>query len=249
MARLLLDEGAGPGRLVALALPRSSHLVISVLAAAKAGAVFLPLDVNHPRERLSYQLADARPALLCTVQSAASKLPDGIEMPRILLDSPERTALLDALPATDLTEDERGGPHAATDLAYVIYTSGSTGRPKGVALTGAGLPALAAAKVTAMRVTEDSRVLQFASPGFDAYLTELLAAFTAGATLVVPGTDTLAGDPLRKALRDGRVSHAVLPPAAVATMSPDAVPDLRVLVVAGEACPAASSNSGRPAAF
>ncbi|MFE5663031.1 novobiocin biosynthesis protein NovH [Streptomyces niveus] len=238
LARLLLDEGAGPGRLVALALPRSSHLVISVLAVAKAGAVFLPLDVNHPRERLSYQLADARPSLLCTVQSAASKLPDAIEMPRILLDSPERTALLGALPGTDLTEDERGGPLAATDLAYVIYTSGSTGRPKGVALTGAGLPALAAAKVTAMRVTEDSRVLQFASPGFDAYLTELLAAFTAGATLVVPGTDTLAGDPLRKALQDGRVSHAVLPPAAVATMSPDAVPDLRVLVVAGEACPA-----------
>ncbi|MGW6511946.1 AMP-binding protein, partial [Streptomyces niveus] len=70
LARLLLDEGAGPGRLVALALPRSSQLVISVLAVAKAGAVFLPLDVNHPRERLSYQLADARPALLCTVESA-----------------------------------------------------------------------------------------------------------------------------------------------------------------------------------
>ncbi|MEV7387089.1 non-ribosomal peptide synthetase [Streptomyces sp. NPDC091215] len=238
LARLLLDEGAGPGRLVALALPRSSRMVISVLAAAKAGAAFLPVDVNYPRERISYLLADAAPALLCTVRGAAPKLPAGLRMPQLVLDSARQTATLGALPGTDVTEDERGGPLAVTDLAYVIYTSGSTGRPKGVALTGAGLPALAEAKVAAMRITGDSRVLQFASPSFDAYVTELLATFTAGATLVVPGPDTLAGGPLEKALRDGRISHAVMPPAAVATVSPDAVPDLRVLVVAGEACPA-----------
>jgi novobiocin biosynthesis protein NovH len=238
LARLLLDEGAAPGRLVALALPRSSRMVISVLAAAKAGAAFLPVDVNYPQERISYLLADAGPALLCTMRGAAPKLPADIGVPQLVLDSAKQTARLNALPDTDVTEDERGGSLAATDLAYVIYTSGSTGRPKGVALTGAGLPALAAAKVATMQITEDSRVLQFASPSFDAYVTELLATFTAGATLVVPGADTLAGDPLAKALRDGRVSHAVLPPAAVATVSPDAVPDLRVLVVAGEACPA-----------
>ncbi|ASU85980.1 amino acid adenylation protein [Nocardiopsis gilva YIM 90087] len=238
LARLLLDEGVGPGCLVALALPRSSRMVISVLAVAKAGAAFLPVDVNHPRERISNLLADAGPALLGTIRGAVPKLPADIGVPQLVLDSAKRTAMLNALPDTDMTEDERGGPLAATNLAYVIYTSGSTGRPKDVAVTSAGLPALAAAKVATMRVTEDSRVLQFASPSFDAYMTELLAAFTAGATLVVPGTDALAGDPLQKALQDGRVSHAVLPPAAVATMSPDAVPDLRVLVVAGEACPA-----------
>ncbi|WP_369211227.1 non-ribosomal peptide synthetase [Streptomyces flavofungini] len=237
LARLLLREGVGRGCLVALALPRSSAMVISVLAVAKAGAAFLPVDAGHPPERISYLLADAAPALLCTTEAAAPKLPADGDVPRLVLDSDQRTATLDALPDTDLTDEERGGPRTATDLAYVIYTSGSTGRPKGVAVTGAGLPALASAKVAAMRVTGDSRVLQFASPSFDAYLTELLAAFTAGATLVVPGPDTLAGDPLKRALHDGRISHAVLPPAAVATVSPDAAPDLRVLVVAGEACP------------
>ncbi|MBT2528773.1 amino acid adenylation domain-containing protein [Streptomyces sp. ISL-99] len=246
LARLLLDEGAGPGRLVALALPRSSHMVISVLAVAKAGAAFLPVDVNHPRERISYLLADAGPALLCTIRGAVPKLPADIGVPQLVLDSAKRTAMLNALPDTDMTEDERGGPLAATNLAYVIYTSGSTGRPKGVALTSAGLAALAAAKVATMQVNEDSRVLQFASPSFDAYVTELLAAFTAGATLVLSGTDALAGAPLQKALQDGRVSHAVLPPAAVATMSPDAVPDLRVLVVAGEACPAGLAEQWAP---
>ncbi|MFI9566661.1 amino acid adenylation domain-containing protein [Streptomyces rishiriensis] len=238
LARLLLSEGAGPGRVVALALPRSSRMVISVLAVAKAGAAFLPVDVNYPEQRIAYMLADAGPALLCTIRTAVPKLPADIGVPQLVLDSAEQTATLDALPDTDVTEDERGGSLAATNLAYVIYTSGSTGRPKGVALTGAGLPALAAAKVATMQVTEDSRVLQFASPSFDAYVTELLATFTSGATLVVPGSDTLVGDPLAKVLREGQVSHAVLPPAAVATMSPDAAPDLRVLVVAGEECPA-----------
>ncbi|MEU5637035.1 amino acid adenylation domain-containing protein [Streptomyces rishiriensis] len=238
LARLLLSEGAGPGRVVALALPRSSRMVISVLAVAKAGAAFLPVDVNYPEQRIAYMLADAEPALLCTIRTAVPKLPADIGVPQLVLDSAEQTATLDALPDTDVTEDERGGSLAATNLAYVIYTSGSTGRPKGVALTGAGLPALAAAKVATMQVTEDSRVLQFASPSFDAYVTELLATFTSGATLVVPGSDTLVGDPLAKVLREGQVSHAVLPPAAVATMSPDAAPDLRVLVVAGEECPA-----------
>lgn len=238
LARLLLNEGAGPGRVVALALPRSIRMVISVLAVAKAGAAFLPVDVDYPQERISYLLADAAPALLCTTRVAAPKLPADNGVPQLVLDSAKQIATLNALPDTDVTEDERGGSLAATDLAYVIYTSGSTGRPKGVALTSGGLPTLAAAKVATMRVTEDSRVLQFASPSFDAYLTELLATFTAGATLVVPGSGTLAGDPLQKALRDSRISHAVLPPAAVATVSPDAVPDLRVLVVAGEACPA-----------
>ncbi|MFF4018721.1 amino acid adenylation domain-containing protein [Streptomyces sp. NPDC001843] len=246
LARLLLSEGVGPGRVVALALPRSSRMVISVLAVAKAGAAFLPVDVNHPQQRISYVLADAEPALLCTIGTALPKLPADIGVPQLVLDSQKQTATLDALPETDVTEDERGGPLAATNLAYVIYTSGSTGRPKGVALTGAGLPALAAAKVATMQVTEDSRVLQFASPSFDAYLTELLAAFTSGATLVVPRSDTLAGDPLEKALQEGQVSHAVLPPAAVATMSPDAAPDLRVLVVAGEACPAGLVDQWAP---
>ena len=246
LARLLLGEGLRPGHLVALALPRSSRMVISVLAVAKAGAAFLPVDVDYPAERISYLLADAGPALLCTVRGAVPKLPAGLGVPHLVLDSAKQAAALGSLPGTDLTDAERGGPLDAGNLAYVIYTSGSTGRPKGVALTGAGLAGLAAAKVAGMQVTADSRVLQFASPSFDAYLTELLATFTAGATLVLPAPGTLAGDPLVKALQEGRVSHAVLPPAAAATVSPDAVPDLRVLVLAGEACPPALVQNWAP---
>ncbi|MFI9503884.1 amino acid adenylation domain-containing protein [Nocardia sp. NPDC052566] len=229
LARLLIDRGAGPEHLVALALPRSVHMVVGVLAVAKADAAFLPIDVRYPAQRVHAMLADAAPTLLCTTSTAAATLPDDSATPRILLDSTE----LDALDGTDIT-DRRS---STANLAYVIYTSGSTGRPKGVAVTHAGLHGLAAVKVASLQVAPDSRVLQFMSPSFDAFLTELLGTFAAGAALVVPSGGTLVGEQLTEVLRHNTISHAVLPPAAAATITPSDVPGLRTLVLAGEACP------------
>ncbi|MEU2929329.1 amino acid adenylation domain-containing protein [Streptomyces sp. NPDC007251] len=239
LARVLVERGAGPERLVGLALPRSAHMVIGVLAAAKAGAAFLPVDTTYPAERVSYIVEDAAPVLLCTTQDAGTALPGRLPAPRLALDGPQHLAALEAVPGTDLADDDRAGPLSPAHLAYVIYTSGSTGRPKGVAVTHTGLAGLAAAKVSAMRVEPDSRVLQFASPSFDAFLTELLAALTSGAALVVPPAGTLAAETLEAVLREHRISHAVLPPTAAMTVVPERLPDLRTLVVAGEACPPA----------
>ncbi|QIS10724.1 amino acid adenylation domain-containing protein [Nocardia arthritidis] len=233
LARLLIERGAGPERMVALALPRSVHMVVGVIAVAKADAAFLPIDIRYPAERVHAMLSDAAPALLCTTSAATRNLPDDPPVRRIVLDATEDAAALAALDAADIV----GRRGSTANLAYVIYTSGSTGRPKGVAVTHAGLAGLAAVKVASLQVTSDSRVLQFMSPSFDAFLTELLGTFAAGAALVVPAGATLVGQQLTKALRDNAISHAVLPPAAAATVSPADVPDLRTLVLAGEACP------------
>jgi novobiocin biosynthesis protein NovH len=239
MARMLVANGAGPDRLVALALPRSVLMVVSVLAVAKAGAAFLPVDTAYPADRIAHMLSDADPVLLCTTRAAAAELAGVATVPTLTLDAARQVNDLSGLSGADVTDGERRGPLSAANLAYVIYTSGSTGRPKGVAVTHAGLPGLGAAKVEAMAVTADSRLLQVASPSFDAFLTDITATFTAGAALVVPDNVTLAGEPLTTALRDNRITHAVLTPAAAATVSPDDTPDLRTLVVAGEACPEA----------
>ncbi|WP_324608645.1 AMP-binding protein [Streptomyces sp. NRRL S-1896] len=91
---------------------------------------------------------------------------------------------------------ERTAPLLTDSPAYVIYTSGSTGRPKGVVVTHSGIASLSYSQTRAFEVTEHSRVLQFASPSFDAAAWEVCMALLAGARLVMaPADQLLPGEP------------------------------------------------------
>ncbi|MEV8631387.1 amino acid adenylation domain-containing protein [Streptosporangium sp. NPDC051023] len=133
LARLLAAEGAVPGGLVALALPRSPDTMVAILAVLKSGAAYVPLDTGYPADHLAYVLADARPAILLTAGGAdVPAPPDGTRL--IDLDAPETAAHLSGLPGHNLAV-----PIDPAHPAYVIYTSGSTGRPKGVVVPHRGL--------------------------------------------------------------------------------------------------------------
>ncbi|MGW1258208.1 non-ribosomal peptide synthetase [Streptomyces sp. NPDC002513] len=229
LARLLAQRGAGPEKIVALAFPRSAEMVVAVLATAKTGAAFLPVDPEYPPERVEFMLGDASPVLVLTDQATRRRLPGVPDL--IVVDDPAVVAKTAMYADDDLT----GVPVRPDALAYVIYTSGSTGRPKGVAVTHRGLADLAGAKVERMALDGRSRVLQFASPSFDAYITELTATFRSGATLVIPPPVTLVGAALEEVIAERGVTHVVVPPVAAASISPAAVPGLRCLVLAGEA--------------
>ncbi|WP_316035641.1 non-ribosomal peptide synthetase [Saccharothrix longispora] len=124
LAHALLRRGTAVGDVVAVVLPRSTDAVVALLAVLKAGAAYLPLDPDHPAERLRATLADARPVLVVAHSTTAAALPDAPA--RLLVDEP-----FDA-PGTAPTDADRTRPLTARDAAYVIYTSGSTGRPKGI---------------------------------------------------------------------------------------------------------------------
>ncbi|MDN0201308.1 amino acid adenylation domain-containing protein, partial [Streptomyces sp. S.PNR 29] len=128
LARLLIAHGAGPEQLIALALPRGIEMVTAILAVLKAGAAYLPLDPNHPLDRITYTLHDADPLLTITTGETTSCLPTDTRC--ITLDDPATTQELAGLP-------EHNPPHTSHPHhpAYIIYTSGSTGRPKGVVVT------------------------------------------------------------------------------------------------------------------
>uniref|UniRef100_UPI00210E8C6A non-ribosomal peptide synthetase n=1 Tax=Streptomyces sp. ODS05-4 TaxID=2944939 RepID=UPI00210E8C6A len=134
LARLLAAEGVGPDAVVALALPRSADSVAAAFAVLRAGGAYLPLDLDHPAERLEFMLTDAAPVLVLTAGTATGAVPVPAGVRTLALDAPATAERLagpaegPALPAP--------GP---ADLAYVIYTSGSTGRPKAVGLHHAGL--------------------------------------------------------------------------------------------------------------
>ncbi|QLY29808.1 amino acid adenylation domain-containing protein [Nocardia huaxiensis] len=119
--------------------------------------------------------------------------------------------------------------------AWLIYTSGSTGTPKGVAVSHRGLADLVTAQRQVLQLDGYSRVLQVASPSFDASAFEALMAFGAGGTAVVAPPDVFGGDALSDLIAAHRVTHMVITPSALATMDPARVSSVRMLAVAGEA--------------
>ncbi|HEY1941363.1 MAG TPA: amino acid adenylation domain-containing protein, partial [Roseiarcus sp.] len=214
---------------------RSAAMVTALLAILKSGAAYLPIDPDYPAERIAFMLADARPALLLTTTALAAHFDDATS--KLLLDGEETAAALGNCRDCNPEQSDRSRPLSPLDPAYVIYTSGSTGRPKGVVVTHLGIPSLVQAQIERFGITPDARILQFASASFDASIMELLMALPAGAALVAPPAGKLVGEILADALTRYGVTHAMLAPAALASLPPVGAPSLRCLVVGGDSCP------------
>ncbi|GAA3312285.1 hypothetical protein GCM10020219_021850 [Nonomuraea dietziae] len=105
LAHLLRARGIGVEDVVAVAVPRSADLVVALLGVMKAGAAYLPLDPDHPADRLTFMVADARARLVVSVAGHAEELP----LPRLLMDE------LGPEPAPNLP-DAGGGPRRVRDL-------------------------------------------------------------------------------------------------------------------------------------
>ncbi|GHC34167.1 amino acid adenylation domain-containing protein [Streptomyces cinnamoneus] len=180
LARLLAGRGIGPGAIVALALPRSLDLVTGLLAVAKSGAAYLPMDPDYPADRLAYMLADATPAAVVTDTATAGRIPPH-DLPVVLVDGTDA----DAHAPTDLTDGDRTRPQRPGDVAYVIYTSGSTGRPKGVPVTHHNVARLFSATDHWFGFDENDVWTLFHSYAFDFSVWEMWGALLHGGRLVV----------------------------------------------------------------
>ncbi|MEV6521863.1 amino acid adenylation domain-containing protein [Longispora sp. NPDC051575] len=202
LARRLIAAGAGPGSVVGLALPRSEHLVVALLAVLKSGAAYLPLDTGYPADRLAFMVAEAAPVLVLTdaatgypgalvVDTAAGAGDPGDTAPGSARTDPGRvdseagTAPDDPYPSHDLTDDERLAPLRPGHPAYVIYTSGSSGRPKGVVVAHSAIVNRLLWMQAEYGLAPDDRVLQKTPSSFDVSVWEFLWPLLAGATLVM----------------------------------------------------------------
>ncbi|MGW5452440.1 amino acid adenylation domain-containing protein [Nocardia sp. NPDC003979] len=231
LARELLARGVGPGDVVALGFTRSIESVAAVWAVAKTGAAYVPADPSLPAERIAYLLADSGAVLGLTCAAHRPTLGESIVWLELDSDA-ERIA---AQPAHPISYLDRVRPLTDQHPAYVIYTSGSTGRPKGVVVTHTGLAGLVAAARERYAVDASARVLHVCSPNFDVSVLELLVAFNSGATLVVAPPQVYAGPELAELIARERVTHMLITPAALESVDPRGLDELRVVVVAGDA--------------
>ncbi|CAM02313.1 non-ribosomal peptide synthase protein (TIGR01720 family)/amino acid adenylation domain-containing protein [Saccharopolyspora erythraea NRRL 2338] len=225
LAHLLLAEGVGAEQVVAVAVPRSVEMVAALLAVLKTGAAYLPLDLDHPPDRIAFMLREA--SRVVTVPELAGELPPG--PPQVLVGDAAGRPAQD--PGVEVRLDQ---------AAYVIFTSGSTGRPKGVVVTHDGIGSLVATAVDRLGVDAGSRVLQFASVGFDVAVWELsMALCTGGRLVVVPEQRRVAGRDLTDYAVEHGVTHLALPPSLVSALPADCeLPEDAVLLVGTEVVPA-----------
>jgi amino acid adenylation domain-containing protein len=197
VARWLIAAGVGPEDPVVVLVPRSADSVVALLGVLAAGAMYVPVDLSYPAERVRFMLADAAPVAVITTSGLSGELSGGLAgagVRLLVLDSPQAGAELAGLAGGPVGAGERRGVLAASNAAYMIYTSGSTGRPKGVVVTHESLMNMIAgyqgevAEPAMRRAGRPLRVGMVAALSFDASW-DMLAWLLAGHELHVLDDD------------------------------------------------------------
>ncbi|WSG78897.1 amino acid adenylation domain-containing protein [Streptomyces sp. NBC_01727] len=183
LAVRLREAGVRRGDVVGVGLPRGISAVMSMIAIWRAGAAYLPLDLEYPPSRLEFMLADTGARV---VVADPSVMPSWLPGATVVVPPAGR-------PGAEPAPDWQAGPD---DVAYIIHTSGSTGTPKGVVVQHRALAARVAWMRQEYTIAPGDEVSQFASLSFDTHAEEIFPALTTGALLVVVGADGALPDEL-----------------------------------------------------
>ncbi len=167
LAAVLVRRGVSVGDRVAVLLPRSSDLVVSLAAVLRAGAAYVPIDPDYPGGRIMAIIEDASPSLLITTPESVVTVATSV----LRLDGELEPADAPVLSRSVLE----------SDTAYVIFTSGTTGRPKGVAVSHRAIVNLIAWRQGVFPLEPGDRLLQKSSAGFDVSVPEFFWPLTVGA--------------------------------------------------------------------
>ncbi len=233
LARFLEAKGVTTGSRIALLLDRSIDSYAAVLAASKLGTAYVPLDSSFPPDRIHFMLEDSAVSVVITLRSFANRFA-GVNAEIIALDD-----CYDEIEALSASPFKPASKEIAFDpLAYIIYTSGSTGRPKGVPIRHSSICNFINIASGLYGYVSSDRVYQGMTIAFDFSFEELWVPLAAGATLVpAPSQAKLLGNDLMDFLTTRQVTVLCCVPTLLATLEPN-LPQLRFLLVSGEACPA-----------
>ena len=245
LAHYLVKQGVKPETLVGFCVERSIEMLVGLLAIFKSGGVYVPLDPGYPRARLKYMLDDSQVSVIITLKSFLKALPVS-DQTVILLDD---DTLFASYPSVSLVKSDMG--LGSNNLAYVIYTSGSTGEPKGVLIEHQSLSHHIQAMQEVFALTDNDSVLQFANPGFDLALEQILTPLVSGSQLCLRPSELVASDRFADWIIDLGITTIDLPPSYAVEVLPDLFANeafwkssgLRQIIIGNETFPLSVSNS------
>ncbi|TKK67990.1 amino acid adenylation domain-containing protein [Ilyomonas limi] len=228
LAHYLRSKGVTAEALVPICIERSPQMIIGILGILKAGGTYVPVDPDYPAERIQFMLEDTKAAIAVSSSTTKSRLQYSGSMDIIELD--EELSVIRQQPATNITIRSK-----AHQLVYIIYTSGSTGKPKGVMIEHGGLVNLSLSQAEGFGLKPGTKMLQFASFGFDASCSEIFTTLLSGGCLVLPQKkDLLAAEEFEKLVCKHKVEVVTLPP-SYQLLVKDNLGTIRTIISAGEA--------------
>ena len=232
LARHLIRQGIKSGDRVGLLFDRTVETYVALLAVLKINAAYVPLDPGFPTERMGFIVADAGLKAIISLSAFGEKL-KMLAVRHVLVDAAKFAIDLES--CIPISDGEVARP--ADQVCYIIYTSGTTGNPKGVVIEHPSICNFVRVASEQYGFAPGDRVYQGMTIAFDFSIEEVWVPLMAGATLV-PGKQgaSLVGNELSEFLRLRRVTCLCCCPTLLATIE-DELPELRILLVGGEACP------------
>ncbi|MFB2927851.1 non-ribosomal peptide synthetase [Aeromonas hydrophila] len=223
VANSLNALGIRNGDIVALYMPRSINLFVSMLGVLKSGAAYLALDPDYPSSRTEFMIDDSNVSYIIADAIRPQSNPNYqcLEMEKLL------NKVTDSSSLPILNNDH---------VAYINYSSGSTGKPKASILSHRGLRNTAFNFNKSLSISHGDKLLQFSSPAFDACTAEWLMAFVNQATLVLLDPEHSRDiNHVTEIIQRQRVTHLHLPPSVLSLLSPNSLSSVRVVISIGEA--------------
>lgn len=209
---------------IALLVAPSEQMIIGILGIMKVGGAYVPIDPDYPAKRIHFMLTDSDCKIILT-EEKYTELLSGLQF--------DSWVILNGVSHSKIDNPN----HAITPngMAYVIYTSGSTGEPKGVMVEHGGFINMIQSQISIFGVKAADRVLQFASPAFDASLSEIFMALLSGASLVLlKQEDKQNREALLHLIKEKQVTIATFPPTYLRILGFNQLKPLKTLITAGD---------------